>query len=314
MKSTKVLLSVVLAVTLLLASALSVGALGFDAEEAYRSVFVIYSGNSLGSGFAIGENCIITNAHVVESRRSITVATHDGTEHRATLVGMDEHLDIAVLSVDGVTFTALPIADLVAMKLGDDICAIGAPKGMEYTLTKGIVSAKEREINGQTYIQHDAPINSGNSGGPLLTDDGRVLGVNTLKITESEGLGLAIPITRICAYLERLGVELQEDGNVAGRVDADHLNPTTAPSAADDDAEEKEENNTQRTQSKTIPPITYVLAAVAILSLFGNVLLAVWIIQLKKAKPGGQPYGVPPQETQPIDPRERTDFDIEFLE
>ena len=314
-KPIKVLLSVVLAVTMLLAFTVSVPALGFDAEEAYQSVFVIYSGNSLGSGFAVGENCIITNAHVVGNRRHITVVTHDGTEYRATLVGMDERQDIAVLAVDAVTFTQLPLADVAAMKLGDDICAIGAPKGMEYTLTKGIVSAKEREVNGQTYIQHDAPINEGNSGGPLLTDDGAVLGVNTLKMTDSEGLGLAIPITRVCAYLESLGVALDEDGNVKGRLEAETLNPTTtAPTegSPEDDSDQKDNKNGATRPGKTIPPITYVAVAVAVLSLFGNLLLIVWIIQLKKQKNGAPHAVVPP--TQPIDPRERTDFEIEFLE
>ena len=96
------------------------------------------------------------------------------------------------------------------MKTGDDIYAIGAPKGMAYTLTKGGVSAKERMIGNKSYIQIDAAINEGNSGGPLLNDAGQVLGMNTLKMSDSEGIGLAIPVNRICEYLKSLGIELKD--------------------------------------------------------------------------------------------------------
>ena len=183
MKPIRVLLSLMIVVAALFASTLSANAIGFEAEKAYESVFVIYSGNALGSGFAIGENCIVTNAHVVEDARNITVVTYGGSEHKASVLGINKHEDIAVLIVAGAEFPYLDIADLTAMKTGDDIYAVGAPKGMAYTLTKGGISAKERMIADQYYIQIDAAINEGNSGGPLLSDSGQVLGMNTLKMS-----------------------------------------------------------------------------------------------------------------------------------
>ncbi len=101
------------------------------------------------------------------------------------------------------------------MKTGDDIYAIGAPKGMAYTLTKGSVSAKERMIGKDPCIQIDAPINQGNSGDPLLNDAGEVLGMNTMKMSDSEGIGLAIPISRICDYLSSIGIALSNSGTAA---------------------------------------------------------------------------------------------------
>ena len=160
MRPIKVLLSLIIVVAVLFASTLSADAIGFDAEMAYGSVFVIYSGNSLGSGFAVGPNCIVTNAHVINNPRDITVETYEGDKYKASVLGMNERQDIAVLIVKDAKFPYLEIADLSTMKTGDDIYAIGAPHGMAYTLTKGGVSAKERIVGKQSYIQIDAPINT----------------------------------------------------------------------------------------------------------------------------------------------------------
>lgn len=300
MKPIRVLLSLIIVVAVLFASTLSVGAIGFEAEKAYESVFVIYSGNSLGSGFAVGENCIVTNAHVIDNPRSITVETYGGTKYKASVLGMNEQQDIAVLIVKDATFPYLDIADLSTMKTGDDIYAIGAPKGMAYTLTKGGVSAKERMIGNQSYIQIDAAINEGNSGGPLLNDAGQVLGMNTLKMSDSEGIGLAIPISRVCEYLKSLGIELNTNGNVVDSVTIpEETKPSdTQPGGNDESKEPSDDHDEQRT-----PAITYIAVVIAALSLAGNVVLAVLLIHEKKRS-----------TVVPYDPSERTDFDIDILE
>ena len=301
MKPIRVLLSLIIVVAVLFASALSVGAIGFEAETAYESVFVIYSGNSLGSGFAVGENCIVTNAHVIGNPRSITVETYGGTKHKASVLGMNEQLDIAVLIVKDAQFPYLDIADLSTMKTGDDIYAIGAPHGMAYTLTKGGISAKERTVGNQTYIQIDAAINEGNSGGPLLNDAGQVLGMNTLKMSDSEGIGLAIPVSRICDYLKSLGIELNTNGNV---VDSVTIPEETKPSDTQPGGnnESKEPSDDQDDEQRT-PAITYIAVVVAALSLAANVILMVLLINEKKKS-----------TVVPYDPSERTDFDIDILE
>ncbi len=297
MKPIRGLLSLMIVVAVVFASALSVSAIGFEAENAYESVFVIYSGNSMGSGFAIGENCIVTNAHVIENTKRISVVTYGGTEYGASVLGINEDEDIAVLVVNDVSFPFLTVADLSTMKTGDDIYAIGAPKGMAYTLTKGGVSAKERIIGKRSYIQIDAPINEGNSGGPLLNDAGEVLGMNTLKMFDSEGIGLAIPITRICSYLISLGIELNTNGNVLQNIEVPEV---TLPYTAEN---ENEENKTDYYDNEQLPMVTYVAFFIAGVSLIGNIVFAVLLIYQKKKN-----------ITLQYDPRERTDFDIDVWE
>lgn len=312
MKAIKVLLSLLTAAVILFASALPVSAIGFEAEAVYESVFVIHTGNSMGSGFAIGENCIVTNAHVLEDARYIVVSTYGGTEYQASVLGINETEDIAVLAIEGVSFPYLPVADLSTVKTGDDIYAIGAPKGMPYTLTKGGISAKERTIRRNSYIQIDAPINEGNSGGPLLNDTGQVLGMNTLKLINSEGIGLAIPITSICSYILSLGIELDDGGNVIGAVSSQAepspLQPIPSKSRHDgyESGENEDEDNdedTDRSRSDGCPAVTHVAFTIAGLSVAGNVVLFILLIDQKKKN-----------KMLTVDPSERTDFEIDFWE
>ncbi len=299
MKPIKVLLSLMIVVAVLLASTISVYAIGFNAEEVYESVFVVYAGNSLGSGFAVGKNCIVTNAHVVSNARTVYVKTYGGDEYRAIILGMDETKDIAVLAIEEAEFPFLSIADLSSMNTGDDIYAIGAPKSMAYTLTKGVISAKERIVGRNTYIQIDAAINEGNSGGPLLNDSGQVLGMNTLKMSDSEGIGLAIPSTVICDYLNELGIQLDDLGNVVDEV-SPPTEETTNPPQIDD---EESQNDKAPVENENIPAITYVAFIIAGLSLIGNVVLFILLIYQKKKN-----------LTLKYDPKERTDFDIDIWE
>ena len=132
------------------------------------------------------------------------------------------------------TDTPIPVADSSATEIGDDVYAIGAPNSMAYTLTKGIVSSKERMIGTDVYIQIDAPLSEGNSGGPLLNGNGEVIGINSRKISNSEGIGLAIPMTVVCAYLEAQGYSMDENGNISSFIVPDptqFLTPTLFPSS-----------------------------------------------------------------------------------
>lgn len=180
-------------------------AIGFSAEDVYESVFVIETDRAIGSGFAVSEKEIITNAHVISDAQRIRIITYGGNELPANVVAYDENLDLAILYVEEGAFSPLPLDSLDAIRVGDDVYAIGAPKSMAYTLTKGIISSKDRIIRGQQYIQIDAPVNEGNSGGPLLDSNGNVLGVITLKLIDAEGIGMAIPITVVSEWMS--GVE-----------------------------------------------------------------------------------------------------------
>lgn len=211
-----------------LMSFLPVAAIGFDFDTAAKSVFVIVSGDehqiSQGSGFAIDNNLIVTNAHVILNKDQIAIACYSETDennigdaYAAELVSIDEDIDIAVLRVNGITLTPLKQADVTTIKNGDDVYAIGAPEGLPYTLTKGTVSSKLREMNGVKYVQTDAAINPGNSGGPLLNDDGEVIGINTLKSASGENMGFAIRIDFAMSYINgNSGASIQNKDKGSG--------------------------------------------------------------------------------------------------
>ncbi len=188
-------------------------AMEFDAEMAYESVVVIYSGRTMGSGFAISPSIIITNAHVIGKADKVTVSLYRGKSYKAVVKVYDEALDLAVLELDSIFIPYLTIADYTKLSVGSDLYAIGAPKNMHYTLTRGILSSKERRVGGSLYIQTDAAINVGNSGGPLLNVKGEVIGVNTFKLVDAEGIGLAIPMQTICQMLVDHGIEIPEQAH-----------------------------------------------------------------------------------------------------
>jgi serine protease Do len=155
-----------------------------------------------GSGFIINANgTIVTNNHVIEHAKSVTVTLADGTTLPAKIVGRDPGSDLAVLRVNaGHKLPYLQLGDSNAVRVGQWVIAVGNPFGLSGTVTAGIVSARGRDIGdgpfNTSFIQVDAPINRGNSGGPLLTQDGKVVGVNTAILSPtggSVGIGFAIP-------------------------------------------------------------------------------------------------------------------------
>ncbi len=298
MKTIRAFICLTMVVAVLFASSLNTSAIGFVAEEAYEAVFIVYSGNSMGSGFAIGKNCIITNAHVVEDAKNILIQSYYGEEYEAYVVGMDVNRDIAVLGVKNQEFPFLKMASMSEVSIGDDIYAIGAPKSMSYTLTKGVISAKDRELGDYSYIQIDAPVNHGNSGGPLLNDAGKVLGVNTLKISDSEGIGLAIPMETIVAFLEELGVKTEEDGSVSKTV-----LPSPKEIESGNPESEAYEPGTRTVVKRENGVLTTVLIIVTVVSIATNIGLCILLFYQRKKNLDLK-----------YDPRERTDFNIDILE
>ena len=158
-------------------------------------------GVALGSGFIIDPaGYIVTNNHVIEGADEITVTLHDGTSMKAKLLGHDDRTDVALLKVDSDTpLPAVPFGDSDSSRVGDWVLAIGNPFGLGGSVTAGIVSARGRDIRQGPYddfIQTDAAINRGNSGGPLFNMDGQVIGINTAIYSPSGGsigIGFSIP-------------------------------------------------------------------------------------------------------------------------
>ena len=167
---------------------------------------------ALGSGFVIKENgTVITNNHVIQNAEGIFVKFTDGKEYEAELVGTDPVSDIAVLKIQSnKKFPAVKFANSNDSKVGDWVLAIGNPFGLGGTVTHGIISAINRDINMGRYdnfIQTDASINQGNSGGPLFNMDGEVLGINTAIFSNSGGsvgIGFAIPANFAKGVIDQL--------------------------------------------------------------------------------------------------------------
>lgn len=173
-------------------------------------------GMALGSGFIVSsDGIIVTNNHVIDNAIDIKVTLDDGTELPAKLLGADPKSDLAVLKIAaGKPLATIAWGDSDALKLGDQILAIGNPFGIGTTVTAGIVSARGRDLHSGPYddfIQIDAPINHGNSGGPLVDHSGNVVGINTAIYSPnggSVGVGFAIPsdqAQKIVAKLEKSG-------------------------------------------------------------------------------------------------------------
>jgi serine protease Do len=157
---------------------------------------------SVGSGFVVDKSgYILTNFHVVDESSKITVRTQDGKEYLAKIIGMDEETDLAVLKIDaGRDLPSVRLGDSGSAQVGDWVLAIGSPFGLAQTVTAGIISQTKRETPFATvfqqFIQTDAAINRGNSGGPLVNMKGEVIGVNSQIATSTgdyNGIGFALP-------------------------------------------------------------------------------------------------------------------------
>jgi len=197
---------------------------GSPFEEMFRQFFERY-GNSapqqrlpvaLGSGFIIDPaGYVVTNSHVIEQADAIMVRLDNGEELEATVIGVDRKTDIALLKVEpAAPLPHVTFGDSDAVRVGDWVLAIGNPFGFGNSVTAGIISARQRDIQSgpyDDYLQTDAPINRGNSGGPLFNMDGEVVGVNTAIYSPSGGsvgIGFAVPsnlVTRVIGQLRDFG-------------------------------------------------------------------------------------------------------------
>lgn len=174
-------------------------------------------GISSGSGVIVTENgYILTNHHVAGNKYSSCYVTlEDGKVYDGSVVWADENIDLAIVKISIAKYNYLKLGDPDKIKLGEDVYAIGNPIGFEFqrTVTKGIISGLNRTIkvedkNSSVYmedlIQTDATINEGNSGGALINTKGELLGINTIKITEAQGIGFAVPINIVKPIIDKL--------------------------------------------------------------------------------------------------------------
>ncbi len=202
----------------------SVEKLAADAKDAIA--VIVYTGRDgkqqgLGTGFVISEDGLIaTNYHVIGEARPITVQLADGSKHEATAVhASDRKLDLAIVKIDAKRkLKTLPLGDSTALKVGQAIVAIGHPQGLEYSVVAGVLSGT-RDVEGVNMLQLAIPIEQGNSGGPVLDADGRVVGIVTMKSLVTANLGFAVPVHALKQIRDRPNPIAMEQWLTIGALD-----------------------------------------------------------------------------------------------
>ncbi len=166
--------------------------------EQYQNVIIqIATPYSTGTGFYLkSESLIVTNEHVVRGNREVVVEGALFSRQMSKVLFTDPKYDLAFLACDGgVEMPEVQLTNLVRIGVGEKVTAIGHPFGLKFTATQGIISNNSHSENGIKYYQHDAALNPGNSGGPLIDSDGFVIGVNTFIISEGDNIGFSLPVS-----------------------------------------------------------------------------------------------------------------------
>jgi len=174
---------------------------------------------SLGSGFIwLADGYIITNAHVVsQAPQGLTVKLQNRHEYTAQVIGIDQSTDLALLKIDAPDLAAVAVADPARLRIGESVVAIGAPYGFDHTVTTGILSAKARSLSTDQYVpylQTDAAISPGNSGGPLFNARGSVVGVTTQILADQQGMGIGAAFAIPIDVAVRVAEQLRDHGRV----------------------------------------------------------------------------------------------------
>ncbi|MBI1917511.1 MAG: trypsin-like peptidase domain-containing protein [Planctomycetes bacterium] len=201
------------------------------AEQVRKSVVVITvpgrdgKRGGLGTGFVVGEGLVATNLHVVGEGRAVTVELADGKRHEATAVhAFDRNLDLAIVRIDAKGLPALPLADSAAVKDGQQVVAMGNPHGLKHSVVAGVVSSR-RDVEGRPMLQVAIPVEPGNSGGPLVDMQGRVVGIMTAKSAVTDNLGFAVAANALKPLLKKPNPVTMAAWLTIGALDVDDWKP-----------------------------------------------------------------------------------------
>ena len=177
-------------------------------EDAIQGVVSIRTNVAQGTGFIItGDGYLITNAHVISGAVNAEAITYKQERRQLTLIGYNNEYDLALLKISG-SYNELDFGNSNDVRIGEKVIAIGNPLGLSFSVTEGIISAVDRKISGYPgdYIQTDAALNSGNSGGPLINTDGKVIGINNFKVA-GDNIGFALESEDIVNEINKIAKE-----------------------------------------------------------------------------------------------------------
>lgn len=201
------------------------------AETVRKSVVVITTpgrtikGGGLGTGFVVGAGLIATNHHVIGEGRAINVETADGKKHAVTAVhAFDRALDLAIIKIDFQGLPVLALADSNKLRDGQPLVAVGNPHGLKYSVVTGVLSGR-RELDGRSMLQLAMPVERGNSGGPVVDREGRVVGVITAKSAVTDNLGFAVASNSLKGLLSKPNSVPMTAWQTIGQLDADDWKP-----------------------------------------------------------------------------------------
>lgn len=175
-------------------------------DDVVKSVVTVRTDRSIGTGFIVDDSgFVVTNQHVIAGANSIVVLTHDRRQIPAQIMVADSFRDVAILRINA-NYPAINFADSDDLRVGNKVIAIGNPLGLAFTVTEGIVSAVDRAgPNGlNEYVQTDVSLNPGNSGGPLIDTQGRLVGINNFKVGDAESLGFALESDALKSAIDEL--------------------------------------------------------------------------------------------------------------
>ena len=229
---------------------------GRVAADAQGWTAAVRADQNYGAGVVISRSgLVITNMHVVEGTRSITVTPFGVEPSVGEVLDIDDELDVALLRLSRPVPHAAALGSVRSLAVGDEVLAVGSPRKMYFSVSRGMVSFPNRFLDGVEYIQTDLPINVGNSGGPLVDREGRVVGIVSFILKDSQGISFALPIDRAVA---RFAKYLQDDAALASNEAA---NTAVAPAPSKTSATERGRTNSAPTKSaktaaKTKPPRT----------------------------------------------------------
>jgi S1-C subfamily serine protease len=167
------------------------------ASRALAAAAALRCSDSVGSGVFVASDLVLTNAHVLcRPGESVQVSTSDERTYQGEVLRRDDRLDLGLVRVTGASVTPLALGDVGELGVGDRIVIVGSPVGLDFSVQEGSISSLQRSTNGVAYLQLDAKVSPGNSGGPVIDAQGRVVGIVSMKVTGQgvEGIGLAIPI------------------------------------------------------------------------------------------------------------------------